>query len=318
MTAANAHATLPSAAAPLFGPGLVHVPCTPFTASGAVDHDAHARLIDFHLAHGAQALALPMHAGESVSLTTPERHRLLERAIAHVAGRVPVIAHVSQPGSAMAASMAAHAQSAGAAAVVAHVPYYWTPPQSMLVEHFAQIAAAVTLPVLVANAPAEMNGVKVSADSAMALAQRAPNVAGLVDASLDWQFMIELLTLARRARPDFALFSGDEYLVSSFAIGARSAFAPLAIIAPRTVARLFAACAREDYAQARADQEALAALVQAVRPWGVPGLKAAARIMGRDLGEVRAPLTPVPAADRKRMAAAIRAIVPLRGEPQGW
>ncbi|MFO0005717.1 MAG: dihydrodipicolinate synthase family protein, partial [bacterium] len=78
MTAANAHATLPSAAAPLFGPGLVHVPCTPFTASGAVDHDAHARLIDFHLAHGAQALALPMHAGDSVSLTTPERHRLLE------------------------------------------------------------------------------------------------------------------------------------------------------------------------------------------------------------------------------------------------
>jgi len=318
MTVANARDALPPATAPAFRPGLVHVPCTPFTATGAVDHEAHARLIDFHLAHGAQALALPMHAGESVSLTAPERHRLLERAIAHVAGRVPVIAHVSQPGSAMAAAMAAHAQSVGAAAVIAHVPYYWTPPQAMLVEHFAQIAAAVTIPLLVANAPAEMNGVKIAADSAMALARRAPSVAGMVDASLDWQFMIELLTLARRARPDFALISGDEYLISAFSIGARSAFAPLAIVAPRTVARLFAACAREDYAQARRDQEALAALVQAVRPWGVPGLKAAARIMGRDLGEVRAPLTPVPAADRKRMAAAIRAIALLRDEPQGW
>lgn len=318
MTVANARDALPPATAPAFRPGLVHVPCTPFTATGAVDLEAHARLIDFHLAHGAQALALPMHAGESVSLTTPERHRLLEHAIAHVAGRVPVIAHVSQPGSAMAAAMAAHAQAVGAAAVVAHVPYYWTPPQAMLVEHFAQIAAAVTIPVLVANAPSEMNGVKVAADSAMTLARRAPTVAGMVDASLDWQFMIELLTLARRARPDFALVSGDEYLISAFAIGARSAFVPLAVVAPRAVARLFAACEREDYAQARSDQEALAALVQAVRPWGVPGLKAAARIMGRDLGEVRAPLTPVPAADRKRMAAAIRAIARLRDEPQGW
>src|SRR5688500_2545719 len=118
-----------------FKAGLVHTPVTPFTRDHKVDYDLYAKVIEFHLKNGADSLALPMHAGESVSLTDEERQTLLEFAIGQVKGRVPVIAHVSQSGTTMAVALARHAEQAGAAAIVCAVPYYWTPPPAMLVEH---------------------------------------------------------------------------------------------------------------------------------------------------------------------------------------
>ena len=54
---------------PVFEPGLVHTPVTPFTRDNRIDYDTFAKLIEFHLGSGADCLALPMHVGESVSLT---------------------------------------------------------------------------------------------------------------------------------------------------------------------------------------------------------------------------------------------------------
>ncbi|MEW6333499.1 MAG: dihydrodipicolinate synthase family protein, partial [Thermodesulfobacteriota bacterium] len=98
-----------------FTPGLAHTPVTPFTTQGRIDYGLFGKLIGFHLDRGAESLALPMHAGESVSLSDGERRSLLEFAIGQAGGRVPVIAHVSQSGTAIAESLAAHAAQAGAA-----------------------------------------------------------------------------------------------------------------------------------------------------------------------------------------------------------
>ena len=115
-----------------FTPGLVHAPVTPFKRNEQIDFGTYAKLIEFHLANGAQSLAVPMHAGESVSLTDDERMKLIEYALKRVNGRVPVIAHASQSGTGVAASLAQRAGKLGAAAVVATTPYYWTPPPGML------------------------------------------------------------------------------------------------------------------------------------------------------------------------------------------
>src|SRR6478735_4778932 len=122
---------------PTFTPGLVHTPVTPFMRDLQIDFGLYEKVLEFHLRNGAEGLALPMHAGESVSLSEDEQRKLLEFAIAHVKGRVPVIAHVSDAGTGIAADRARHAQDAGAAAVVATTPYYWTPPPAMLIKHFA-------------------------------------------------------------------------------------------------------------------------------------------------------------------------------------
>src|SRR4051794_35705174 len=116
-----------------FQPGLVHTPITPFTAEHAIDFETFGKLLDFHIANRADSLALPMHVGESVSLGDAEKREVLRFAVERVAGRVPIIAHASDSGTAIAASLARYAQEIGAAAVVSTAPYYWTPPSSMIV-----------------------------------------------------------------------------------------------------------------------------------------------------------------------------------------
>jgi len=301
-----------------FEPGLVHAPLTPFSSDRRIDFDVYARSIAFHVRHGADALAVPMHCGESVSLTDAERRQQIAFTVEHAAKRVPVIAHVSDAGTAIAAALARHAQAAGAAAIVATTPYYWTPPPAMVLEHFSQVGAAVDIPFFVLNAPEDMAGSKINTDLARKLIDKLPNFAGVVDASLDWQFMIELLTDAARARPGFQLLSGTELMVSAAAIGATGMFSALAAIAQKLVRDLFGLCRQQKLFEGRALQEEIAALRQTVKPGGVAALKAAARAMGRDYGNPRPPLLPLDAAAEKKLAAEIEALPSLAGEPRGW
>jgi 4-hydroxy-tetrahydrodipicolinate synthase len=295
--------------------GLVHTPVTPFTRERRIDHDLYGKLIAFHLRNGADALALPLHVGESVSLTDEEQRALLVVAITHVNGRVPVIAHASDAGTSIAAERARYAQDAGAAAVIATTPYYWTPPPAMVIEHFAQIGAAVSIPFYVYNAPEEMPGTRVTADLCLKLIERLPNFAGVVDLSLDWQFMIEILTYAQRRRPDFQLLAGTEHMVSAAAIGATGIFSSLASIAPRLVRTLYDHCRANRLVEARSAQEAIAAVGQLLKG-GARALKAASRVMGRDCGDPRPPLI----AANSSASTAIEAELPkiLCDEPRGW
>lgn len=301
-----------------FSPGLVHTPVTPFARDGRIDYDAYAKLIEFHLRNGADALALPMHAGESVSLTDGERRELLKFAIGRVKGRAPVLAHASDSGTGIAAAFARYAEQAGAAAVVSTTPYYWTPPPAMVLEHFAQIGSAVRIPFFVYHAPDEMAGTRVSAELCLKLMDRLPNFGGVVDSSLDWQFMVELVDLARRPRPGFQLLAGLEYMVSAAAIGAKGAFAPLASIAPKRVRELYDLCSRDKLFEARKAQEEIAALRQLVKKGGAAALKAAMRAMGRDCGTPRAPLVALGEVEAGALADRLAAMAWLRAEPRGW
>lgn len=301
-----------------FEPGLVHTPVTPFTRERRIDFELYGKVIEFHLRNGADSLALPMHAGESVSLSDEERGALFEFALKRVGGRVPVIAHVSQSGTGMAASLARHAGEAGAAAIVATTPYYWTPPPSMLLEHFAQIGSAARLPFFVWNAPEEMGGTKASTDLVLKLIERLANFAGVVDSSLDWQFMIEVISRARRASPGFQLVSGTEYMISAGAIGGTGVFSGLAGVAPKLVRDLYDHCRKEQYGSGRKAQESIAALRQAVKKDGVAGLKGALRAMGRDCGEPRPPLRPIGEEEYGKLSEALAAMPALRAEPRGW
>ena len=302
----------------IFTPGLTHTPVTPFTRDLQIDFALFEQIVEFHLKHGAEALALPMHAGESVSLSDEEQKKLLDFTLRQVKGRVPVIAHVSDAGTGIAAARARHAEDAGAAGVVATTPYYWTPPPAMIVEHFAQIGAAVKIPFFVYYAPGEMGGVKLSTDMVLKLIDRLDNFAGLVDISLDWQFMINIVSNAWRVRPQFQLLSGTEYMVSAGAVGATSMFTSLAGVAPGLVSELYRICRTEKYMDARKAQEDLAELRQIVKRAGAAGLKGALRAMGRECGEPRPPLQAMGAANYKQLNTEFKALAALRAEPRGW
>lgn len=297
--------------------GLVHAPVTPF-AGERIDFDLYGKLLDFQIAHGAEGLALPMHVGESVNISVENRQALLDFAVKHVRGRVPVIAHASKSGTAIAASLAAHAQEAGAAAVIAAPPYYWKPPQSMLLEHFAAIGSSASLPFYLYNAPDEVGGVAISTDLVLKLIDRLPNFAGIIDTSLDWQFMIEVVSTAQRVRPAFQLVSGTEYMISARAIGATGLLSSLSNIAPKLVHELYGFCRTERYPEARGHQEGLAILYRLIKQTGVSGVKAAMGVMGRNCGAPRAPLPTLSGEALRSLSDTMVAIAAIGAEPKSW
>lgn len=297
--------------------GLVHTPVTPFTRERRIDFERYGRLLEFHLANGAEALALPMHAGESVSLTDAERLESIQFAVTQVKKRVPVVAHVSQSGTALAVDLARGAQKAGADAIIATNPYYWTPKDPMLTEHFTQIGRAVRIPFFVYNAPEDNAGREISLNVALELIQRLDNFAGFVDRSLDWVFMTELVSNCKRARADFQVI-GIEYMVPVFVVGATGAFAPLAAVAPKRIREMYELCRKELYLEARRMQEDLAGLFQATRKAKVADLKAALRLLGRDCGDPRGPLKSLGAASRNELQAQLKAMPFMATEPRAW
>jgi len=114
----------------------------------------------------------------------------------------------------------------------------------MVVEHFAAIGSAVTIPFFVYNSPEEMPDSKITAELCLKLIERLPNFAGVVDLSLDWQFMIELLTYAKRKRPDFVLIAGYRAHGVAAAIGATGTVFTLAGVTPKLVRELYDSCSQ--------------------------------------------------------------------------
>jgi 4-hydroxy-tetrahydrodipicolinate synthase len=302
----------------IFKPGLVHTPVTPFNSDQSVNYDLYAKVLDFHLRNGADALALPMPSGEDVSLTDVEQRKLLEFALKQVNGRVPVIAHVSDPGTAIAVARAQHAEKLGAAAIASHPPYFWHPKPAMVAEHLVQIGKATPLPFFICTPVVEDAGTHLNAEIVMDVLKRLDNVAGLVDASMRFVFMVEVISLGREIRPDFRLLAGTDFMVPNGVVGGMGAFSPLASIAPKLARDLYERCVRQEFTQARKLQEHMAELHHVVKRAGRSGLKGALRAMGRDCGEPRLPAIGLPEAEMTAYLNRVQALSYLSAEPRGW
>ncbi len=299
--------------------GLTHSPVTPFKRDNSIDYDTYAKLLDFHIRNGAEALALPMPEGEDLSLTDAEQRKLLEFAVKQVKGRVPVIAHVSDAGTAIAVDRAKHAENAGAAALVSHPPYFWHPKPSMVVEHIVAIGSAVSLPFFVCTPPVENVGTHLTADMFMQLVDRLKNLRGIVDAEMDFVFMEEIMVNRKARNADYDLISGADYMVPPGAVGGKGAFSSLAAVAPKLVKQVYDLCSKQDFIEARKGQENLAVLRQLVkRPRLETGLKAALRAVGRDCGDPRPPSKPLGEVEHGRVSEAIAQMAFMQSEPRGW
>ncbi|HSQ04037.1 MAG TPA: dihydrodipicolinate synthase family protein [Burkholderiales bacterium] len=299
--------------------GLVHTPVTPFKRDHSIDYDTYGKLIEFHLRNGADALALPTPDGEDMSLKDAEQPALLEFALRQVKGRVPVIAHVSDAGTSIAVARARAAEAAGAAAIVSHPPYFWHPKPSMITEHLVQIGSAVRIPFFIYTPPVESAGATINTEIAVDLVDRLENYAGVVDASMEWVFMMETVSLARARRSDFQLVSGADYMVSCGVIGGTGAFSAVSAVAPKLVRQVYDLCRKEQYIDARPAQEQIAALRHLLKsPRFETGLKAALRVMGRDCGQPRPPLKALDEAQYRAIAEQLNKMTFLRSEPKGW
>ena len=298
--------------------GIIHVPVTPFTSENKVDLDTFGRVIEFLLRHNAASLCINLHLAESLNLTTEERKLLAETAVEVVAGRVPVIVHVSMPGTDQAVDLARHAEAVGADCVVAIAPYYWKPSQEGLYEHFSAIMAATDLPFIAYSSPTIMDGIGIAPETLVRLMQRFPKFIGLKEASHNWEKYLELGRAAKNIRPDFGLFVGTEWMIPCLTLGGTACMSVFGGIAPRFVQALYNATTGGQLQDALELQYKFSELYQIAKVEYPAPTKAMWEIMGRPVGAPRLPNRPLPADRKKEIRSALETLGLFDTEPHGW
>ena len=298
--------------------GLIHVPVTPFGPDNTVDLATYARVVAFLLKHNAAALCVNLHLGESLNLTLDERKQIAECAVEVAAGRVPVIVHVSTPGTDQAIELARHAEKIGADCVIAIAPYYWKPSQDGLYAHFAAIMNATALPFIAYNSPTIMDGVGIAPATLIKLLQRFPKMIGLKEASHNWEKYLELGRAARSVRDDFGLFVGTEWMIPSLTLGGVACMSVFGGVAPRFVQALYEATTSGRMAEALELQYKFSELYAIAKVEYPAPTKAMWEIMGRPVGAPRLPNRPVAAGHKTEIRSTLEQLGLYDTEPKGW
>jgi 4-hydroxy-tetrahydrodipicolinate synthase len=276
---------------------------SPMHEDGSLDLDAYRALIDWHVASGTAAIVAVGTTGESPTVDVEEHATLIRVAVEHAAGRVPVVAGTGGNSTREAVELTRHAAKVGAAASLQVVPYYNKPGQEGMYRHFRAVAEAVDLPQILYNVPGRTVA-DLSNDTVLRLAQ-VPGIVGLKDATGDIPRAIELIA---RKPEGFALYSGnDDSALALMALGGQGVISVTANVAPREMAQLCTAALAGDLKTARRINDRLLPLHFRLFVEANPiPLKWALERMGRMKGGIRLPLTPLDAANRPVVEAALR------------
>jgi 4-hydroxy-tetrahydrodipicolinate synthase len=157
--------------------GVFPVAPTIFDDDGALDLDGQRRCIDFMIDAGSHGICILANFSEQFSLTDDERERVMGAVLDHVAGRVPVIVTTTHFGTRVCAERSRRAQAAGASLVMIMPPYHGATvrvPERALVEFFADVSAAISIPIMIQDAP--VAGTTLSAELLAHIARQTANV----------------------------------------------------------------------------------------------------------------------------------------------
>ena len=157
--------------------GVFPIAPTPFTAFGDLDPDGQRRVLDCMIDQGVDGICILANYSEQFLLTDDERSTLLDVCLSHVAGRVPVIVTTSHYSTRIACERGRAAAKAGAAMLMLMPPYHGATlraDEKGMLEHFAQVAEASRLPIMVQDAP--LSGVNLSVPFLVKLAREVPAV----------------------------------------------------------------------------------------------------------------------------------------------
>ena len=299
--------------------GVMQAPVSPMKDDFSFDGDGFAKMVDFHVRHGAPAIAWPHHKAESLNLTIAERKLGAEIAVQTVNKRVPVSIFVGTLSEEDALDLARHAQGIGADAILTISPYCRRPSQEEIYDSVVRIGAAIDLPVLTYNSPwRNGEGVEFTGELTRRLIDRLPNYIGMKDASFHGQKYLEISRVALNMRPGFAIIMGVEHLLASYPLGACGSFSSSGAIAPNLCNKFFAALEAHDWETARECQFKISRLWRLFKEQYPSSLKGAMIMMGRAVGPTRSPL---PTASTERiefLRQQLEELNILQTEPHGW
>ncbi|HEX3956690.1 MAG TPA: 4-hydroxy-tetrahydrodipicolinate synthase [Trebonia sp.] len=270
---------------------------TPMASDGSVDYDGAARLATYLVDEmHSEGLVVNGTTGEAPTTTDEEKERLIRVVIEAVGDRAKVVAGVGTNATAHTIDLARQAERAGAIGLLVVTPYYNKPAQDALAVHFAAVADATELPVLIYDIPSR-SAVAVATDTLVRLAEH-PRIVGVKDAKGDLVATSHVL-----ARTDLAYYSGDDMfnvpLLSIGAVGYISVTAHVVGDRLREMIEAFVAGRNADARKIHLDL--LPVNVGLFRNQAAVLTKAAMDMLGLPGGGVRGPLLPATGDERRQL-----------------
>jgi 4-hydroxy-tetrahydrodipicolinate synthase len=281
--------------------GSITAMLTPFRG-GRVDLKAFDAFVERQIGEGTQGLVPCGTTGESPTLSDEEFSGVVGAAVKAARGRVPVIAGTGSNSTGHAIELTQLAQKLGADAALVVTPYYNRPTQEGLYLHYAAIAEATRLPVLIYNIPAR-SAVDMSVDT-MARLAKISNIVGVKDATAN---LARVSQQRAACGPDFIQISGEDGTALGFnAHGGVGCISVTSNVAPRLCADFQAACAKGDYGRARELHDRLMPLHDVLFCETSPApVKYAASLIGICEADCRLPLAPLSETSKARVRAAM-------------
>ena len=276
--------------------GLSVAMITPFR-DGQVDLAALRQQVEFQIRAGTTCLCPVGTTGESPTLSHAEHERVIAAVVEAAAGRIKVMPGTGSNSTAEALRLTRWAEKSGADAALVVAPYYNKPTQEGFYQHFKALAEAVALPICIYNIPGRT--AKNIEPETIARMAELPNIAMVKEAtgSLDQASQILALT-------DLTVLSGDDSLtLPLLAIGGRGVISVVGNIVPQDMLALLRAFEEGQAREAQAWHKKLFPLCRdmlglSTNP--IP-IKAAMRLLGRDTGELRMPMTPLAESDEAKL-----------------
>jgi 4-hydroxy-tetrahydrodipicolinate synthase len=274
---------------------------TPFR-NGEIDFDDLNRLVDWHVEQGTDCLSPVGTTGESPTLDHDEHERVIAAVVERAAGRIKVLPGTGSNSTREAIRLTRFARRAGADGALLVGPYYNKPTQEGYYRHFAAVAEAVDLPLVLYNIPGR-TGSNILPETIARLAE-LPAVVGIKEAtgSLDQASQIAALC-------NLTILSGDDSLtLPLLSIGGRGVVSVVGNIVPCDLKALVEAFDQGQTREALKWHRRLFPLCRdmlgvATNP--IP-IKMALKLLGRGSGELRLPLCPLEAAGEARVRQTLR------------
>jgi 4-hydroxy-tetrahydrodipicolinate synthase len=282
--------------------GLSVAIITPFR-DDQVDYKRLAEQIEFQIAGGVTCLVPVGTTGESPTLSHEEHERVIAEVIQLAAGRVKVMAGTGSNSTAEALRLTRRAEREGADATLQVAPYYNKPTQKGMYEHFKSVAEAVGIPVCVYNIPGR-TGKNIEVDTIVRLAE-LPGITMVKEATGSLDQCSAVL-----AATNLTVLSGDDSLtLPMMSVGAEGVISVVGNVVPEDVVAMVRAATAGDYTTARQLHHKLFPLCRdmlslATNP--IP-IKAVMRILGRDTGELRLPMTPLEPHEEQKLMETLAA-----------
>lgn len=290
---------------PYFG-RLLTAMVTPFNADGNINYEAGADFADWLLANGSDGLVVEGSTGEAATMDMDEKVKFMQTIVARVNGRAKIVAGAGTNCTASTIDLVKKMEACGVDGVLVVGPYYNKPTQEGYYQHFAAVAKATKLPIIVYNVPGRTGG-NIAPETVARLAADFSNIVAIKEAAGN---VAQTAELYRVLPENFSIYSGDDGLILPFlSVGACGLISVLANVNGNILQQLMQAYSEGRVKDAADLNKVMVPLAKAmfIESNPIPIKAAVTKVTGIEAGAPRLPLTPISAAAEAKLDAALKA-----------